>query len=341
MRAAGTHTAPWAMLQGVLAEFVSRCRAEIARPDISARSASAPPGRRAQGPAYQVVGDIAVLPIVGILMQNPGFIEVLFGAYPTDRIDDDLRAAAADPSVKSIVLNIDSPGGSVSGIQEVAHRVRALNEKKRVVALATGTMASAAYWIGAAADSVFVSSDLVGVGSIGVLATHLDVSERDRAMGVKVTEIFAGKYKVHGSKHVPLSDDARATIQGHVDYLYSVFVDDVASFRGVSADTVLKRMADGRMFYGAQAIDAGLADGRASLDSLVDQLAGGGFQARRKTPAFAQAAARNVAAARADVFEARCKNIWNEDPMVRAEFAHFDDYHAYARSKRADSRGQA
>jgi hypothetical protein len=133
-------------------------------------------------------------------------------------------------------------------------------------------MASAAYWIGSAANSVYITDATTIVGSIGVVTTHTDVSKAQAASGVKTTEIAAGKYKRIASSYEPLTKEGRQTIQDQVDYTYALFVDAVAKQRGVSTDKVLSDMADGRIFIGQQAIDAGLVDGVSTLDALVAQL---------------------------------------------------------------------
>ena len=95
-------------------------------------------------------------------------------------------------------------------------------------------MASAAYWIGSAADEIYISGDTVNIGSIGVIATHVDYSQMDQKMGVKVTEVVAGKYKNMGSPNMALSKEAEMMMQGQVDHIYSVFVEEVAANRGKS-----------------------------------------------------------------------------------------------------------
>jgi len=119
------------------------------------------------------------------------------------------------------------------------------------------------------------------VGSIGVVATHVDVSRAESARGVKTTEITAGKYKRIASSYEPLSAEGRASIQEQVDAIYEGFVEAVADGRGVSVRTVLSKMADGRVFIGKRAVDAGLADGVLSRDALIEQLASGEYALRR------------------------------------------------------------
>jgi signal peptide peptidase SppA len=141
-----------------------------------------------------------------------------------------------------------------------------------VATFVEGMMASAAAWIGTAADVVVMDSATAQAGSIGVVATHTDVSKQQEALGVKTTEIVAGKYKRAASQYGALTETGQQVIQDQVDYLYSLFVADVAENRGVSTDQVLSNMADGRMFIGQQAIDAGLVDRITSLETLISEL---------------------------------------------------------------------
>jgi len=149
----------------------------------------------------------------------------------------------------------------------------AARQRKPVLALAEGTMASAAYWVGSAAEQIYLSSGTDQVGSIGVIMRQRDTSQAKAAAGIIDTEIVAGKFKNVGSDNGPLSDPDRAVLQDRVDQIYSVFVGDVARQRGTTVERVLSDMADGRVFIGQQAIDAGLADGVSTLDDLVAEVA--------------------------------------------------------------------
>ena len=150
--------------------------------------------------------------------------------------------------------------------------VLSVRDDKPICTLANGAMASAAYWVGSAADAVYITDSTTQVGSIGVVATHTDISKAQENQGIKTTEIFAGQYKRIASTYAPLSKEGRQTMQDQVDYTYGLFVNAVAKHRGVSAETVLNNMADGRIFIGQQAIDAGLVDGVSTLGALVQQL---------------------------------------------------------------------
>ncbi len=218
---------------------------------------------------YEVVDGVAVIPIDGVIAKRMNLFSQISGGVSTDLFARDLKAALADPSVKAIVLAIDSPGGTVDGTVDIARLVSESRGVKPIVAYTDGTMASAAYWIGSATDKVYIGNDATLVGSIGVVATHTDVSQAEAQRGVKTTEVYAGRFKRMASQYAPLSEEGRAYLQDRVDYLYSVFISAVAENRGVSIEKVLKDMADGKVFSGRQAIEAGLVDGVSTLDALI------------------------------------------------------------------------
>jgi len=222
--------------------------------------------------AYQVIDGVAVLPIEGVIAKRANLFMQISGGVSSELVARDVRTALADPAVHSIILAIDSPGGTVDGTQALADVVASGKGIKPIVTLANGTMASAAYWVGSHAQAVYIADSTTAVGSIGVVASHTDVSGAESQRGIKTTEIAAGKFKRVASQYAPLSADGLQTIQDQVDYYYSLFVGAIASARGVSDKVVLRDMADGRMFIGQQAIDAGLVDGVATLDQLIAQL---------------------------------------------------------------------
>lgn len=220
---------------------------------------------------YAVDGGVAVIPIKDVLTKEHTFFSFLFGGTSMRDIGDAFQSALDNADVHSIVLDIDSPGGTVDGTEELAARIHAARGQKPIVAVANGMMASAAYWIGSAADQIYIAGQTTEVGSIGVVAAHVDVSEQDKMFGEKYTEITAGKYKRIASMHKPLSDEGRAYIQSQVDQIYAVFVDTVSRFRGRSVEQVLEA-ADGKIFMGQAAVDAGLVDGVATLAVVIEKI---------------------------------------------------------------------
>jgi capsid assembly protease len=287
-------TAPWAIEPAKLLEIQAIYATHLRGEKIDIAGVESRLGRPlANEPKpYEVIDGVAVLPIEGVIAKRANMFMQISGGVSTDMIARDLRAALADASVHSIILAIDSPGGTVDGTQTLANAVTAGKAIKPIVTLASGTMASAAYWIGSAADKAYIVDSTTAVGSIGVVATHRDMSGAEKIAGVKTTEVYAGQYKRIASSYEPLTKAGRQSIQEQVDYTYSLFVGAVAQQRGVSEETVLKDMADGRVFMGQQAIDAGLVDGVSTLDALVAQL----NQDRTRGPNMRAGVARTPAA---------------------------------------------
>lgn len=222
-------------------------------------------------PASTVQGSVAVLPLFGVLAQRMDMMEEMSGGTSTENFTKKFNAAVADPSIKAIVINIDSPGGGVYGTQELADVIFQAREKKHIVAIANSLAASAAYWIGTAADE-FVVTPSGEVGSIGVITVHEDWSEAYQKAGVKPTLIKAGEFKYEGNYLEPLSDDARAAIQAKVDTYYDGFVNTVARNRGVSASVVKKDFGQGRVLTAKAAKAAGMVDRIDTLDGVLARL---------------------------------------------------------------------
>ncbi len=222
--------------------------------------------------AYQVINDMAVIPIKGVISKRMNLFAEISGGVSTQITGQKINQAISDPEVKGILLDVDSPGGSVEGTQELGNIIFQGREKKPIVAYSDGMAASAAYWIGSAAHEMYISGDTVHVGSIGVVATHMDYSGQDEKMGIKTTEIYAGKYKRIASQNKPLTKEGKQSIQDQVDYIYSVFVGEVAKHKNKTETNVLENMADGRIFIGRQAIQAGLVDGVSTFGRALQRL---------------------------------------------------------------------
>lgn len=219
-------------------------------------------------PVLQVTNGVAVIPVTGTIVPRRSLFSWLFGGAALNRIRADIDAALSDPRVDALLLSIDSPGGQVSGVGELAHYVRAVSDKKPVVAYSDGQMTSGATWIGSATNWKIVSPTAHD-GSIGVLVVHRDESKLNEEIGITYTWLTAGKYKALGNPDEPLSGEARAMIEDRISRVYDVFVTDIARFRGAKPKTVREDMAEGRIFIGSQAVDAGLADDTGSMDDAL------------------------------------------------------------------------
>lgn len=266
--------APWAIdaarLHEIQAIYATHLRGD--KIDIGAVEARLGRSLNNESKSYDIISGVAIVNIDGVIAKRMNLFSQISGGCSSQIVGGQLQDAVDDSSVHSIILNIDSPGGTVDGTQALMKQVREAGLSKTVVAFADGLMASAAYWIGSAASEIHISDDLAQIGSIGVIASHRDQSKAEEEMGLKTTLIYAGQYKATGNPHEPLSKDDKQTIQDSVDYTYSIFVRDVADNLGVSVETVLENMADGRVFTGQQAIDAGLVDGVSTLDALIVKL---------------------------------------------------------------------
>ncbi|GHT99640.1 hypothetical protein FACS1894126_5920 [Alphaproteobacteria bacterium] len=207
--------------------------------------------------AYNIYNGIAVIPIHGLLTKNCQCDSHFFATTSYDKIHELVATALEDSKVDSILLDIDSPGGEVSGLFDLVDFIYESREAKPIYAFANDHAFSAAYAIASAASKIFVNRTS-GVGSIGVIATHLDISEYDKKEGIKYTTIFAGDKKNDLSPHQPLSDDAIFDLQKEVDRLYGMFVAVVARNRSVSSAQVKATQA--ATYFGADSLSLGLAD---------------------------------------------------------------------------------
>jgi signal peptide peptidase SppA len=223
-------------------------------------------------------GAVAVIPVVGTIMHRAGGMDDVSGIASTQRLVRRVREAQTNPSIKAIVLDIDSPGGTVDGVAEAAAALR--EGTKPLVAVANTLAASAAYWLAAQADELVVTPS-GEVGSIGVYSMHTDLSAALEAEGVKVTVARAGKYKAERNPFTALSDEAMSEMQAEVSDFYDLFVKDVAKGRGVAPSKVRNGYGEGRTVRAQAAVDAGMADKVATLEETVERLASGGRVKRR------------------------------------------------------------
>lgn len=213
---------------------------------------------------------IAIIPIHGTLVRRAIGLEAASGLTSYTRIAADLDAALASPDVAGILLDIDSPGGEAGGVFELAARIREASARKPVWAHAGDSAFSAGYALACAAQRVTLATT-GGVGSIGVIALHIDQSVRNAQNGLSVTALYAGAHKNDATPHAPLTPQATDALQSEIDRLYALFVAHVAAMRGLDANAV--RATEAALFFGEDALAAGLADGVASLDATLADFA--------------------------------------------------------------------
>ena len=224
------------------------------------------------GSGYHVRDGIATIDIVGPMMKRESLIFRLFGGILTPDITRNVRRAVEDPNVGSILLSIDSPGGQVGGIAELADTVYRARSQKPIWAFVDGLGASASYWVASAAEKIIVNNQTGRVGSIGVTAIHADYSKRLENRGVTVTVFASGKYKKVGNQYEPLSKSDEQYITGHVTTLYSIFRDSVSRFRGIPTKRI--EGTEGSLLFAREALKLGLIDEIESLETTISKLKG-------------------------------------------------------------------
>lgn len=246
---------------------------------------------RAQDGAGTTGGGVAVLSLRGMISHRAAMVDD--GSEPagtsTERFSRRFQDALADEAVGSIVLDVDSPGGTADGVEEMASEILAARGSKPIVAVANTWAGSAAFWIASAADELVVTPS-GEVGSIGVFSAHTEISKRQEMEGVKTTLISAGKFKVEGNPFEPLTEEAKAAIQERVNETFDMFVKSVAKGRGVKVSEVRNGFGQGRMVGAKAAVTEGMADRVGTLQDTIARLRGPGPRrqgsARRRSRAF-------------------------------------------------------
>jgi capsid assembly protease len=267
----GCHDRFWAMEESAFSVFLQSLPMLAANPQIKrVNSASNPPG------------GIAVLPIHGVISNRAYW----WAGAPLEMLSQALEDFVNSSSVQTIVLDVDSPGGTVPGVIEFADQIREARKKKKIIAVANTDAASAAYWLASAADELVVAPS-GSVGSIGVFMVHHDYSEALKSDGVATTIIKAGRFKAEGNPYQPLTNEAQQAFQSDIDSYYAKFLQAVALGRGVNASKVQNGFGEGRMVQAEKAVAAGMADRVATLSEVLKSLTGGGLRSSSSASNFA------------------------------------------------------
>lgn len=213
----------------------------------------------------------AVVNIRGPLFRYRSIFTWLLGGTSVEETSLALHAALDDPAIKRVVLAMNSPGGQIDGINELANSIRAANEQKPVTAYVDGLAGSGAYWLASAAGKI-VTDETAQLGSIGVLATVMDDREAEERRGVKRYDVISSQSPLKRSD--PASDEGRQQLQEMVDAMAQVFIEKVARFRGVDPERVQRDFGGGAVLPARKAIRAGMADRLGSLRGLLAQMPG-------------------------------------------------------------------
>jgi ClpP class serine protease len=261
----------WAIRSEALA-FIREVAARAHEPDFEAAVARmaereavlTKPGQRMDEESRTVLrGSTAIVPVTGPIFRYANLFTAMSGASSISSMAREFKAAELAPSVKSIIVNFDTPGGQVNGVSEFAQIIR--SSSKPVVAYVGGMACSAGYWLASACGSIVIN-DTAELGSIGVVTGLW--TDKDENFVELVSSQSPGK------RPDVRTEEGRTQIQSHIDELADVFIDTVAANRRVSREKVLQDFGRGGVLIGKSAVKAGMADRIGSLESLIAELAG-------------------------------------------------------------------
>jgi len=259
---------------------------------------------------YNVRDGVLTIPVAGSLINDFGYT---FMGWVTgyDYVWKAYERGMADPEVQGIVFKVNSPGGEVSGNFDLVDYLHSLRAEKPTLAVASDHAYSAAYNIASAAGEIYVSRT-GGVGSIGVVTMHIDLSEYMKKMGIGITFVHAGKHKVDGNPYEPLKPEVKKRMQSRIDGLYSIFVSSVARNRDMDEEAV--RSTEALTYSAEESVEVGLADAVSSFDDAMAAFAGklapsdGAYtmttKEQKPSAANSEATQEALDAARTDGFEA-------------------------------------
>ena len=218
-----------------------------------------------------VNGDIAIIPIHGYISNRASIWSLMGLETSSELIGYAIDSAINDTNVGAVVLDVNSPGGTVMGLTSITDKIYNARGKKPIIAVSNGLMASAAYFIGSAADEIVADPDSE-TGSIGTIGVHFDYSKALCDAGIKATIIKYGKYKGEGNPYEELSDDAKTEWQNTVDGYGESFVNAVARNRNTTNANVKASFGQGRVFMAQKAKDVGMVDRIGTFEQVLDRL---------------------------------------------------------------------
>lgn len=236
----------------------------------------------ARMPQYQRIGSVAVLAVRDTIVPRANLMTAFSGGTSLDVFRQDFRAAVMDDDIDAVLLDFATPGGSVYQVPEMTDEIYTARERKPIIAQISTMAASAGYWLAASCNEINITPS-GEVGSIGVIAMHVDWSKANEKSGIKPTYITAGKFKAEGNPNEPLSDDAHEFQKQRVNEYYTEFLVAVARGRGAGTEDVRENYGQGRMYGAAQALSVGMVDNISTMDQTLTRLKA--FQPKRKSTA--------------------------------------------------------
>lgn len=258
-------------MAGVVANWAAgQSMTPEAAADIEAAQAARAARRQSNS---SVGGGIAVLSLYGIISQRISAADDICGTggTSTERFTQAFRDAMADDSVGGIIIDIDSPGGSVFGIADLYDEIMSARGVKPIYGYVNSLCASGAFWLGSACSQLIAKQGSM-TGSLGVYTGHENIAEAMKMAGVSFEFISAGKYKVEGNPYGPLSDEARAFTQSQINAYYAAFTQAVSKGRGTPIAQARDGMGEGRCLLPADALAAGMIDAVDTFDGVVKRM---------------------------------------------------------------------
>lgn len=212
-------------------------------------------------------GNTMVIPINGPIGKRLGMMELCFGGYDLDWLNNSITTAKANDMIENVILWLNTPGGAGTGLSESGQAIANLAKDKKVIAYTDTICASAGYWLASQANYIY-AAESADIGSVGVYLALMDASRAYEKEGLKPEVFSAGKFKTMGADWKPLTDEERQMLQAEVDRAYNKFKTTVLSKRDIKDEYL-----QGQVFDGEQAVEIGFIDGVVNdIDELIEFL---------------------------------------------------------------------
>uniref|UniRef100_A0AB39C9Z5 Capsid assembly protein n=1 Tax=Aliivibrio phage vB_Alvi_H905 TaxID=3234039 RepID=A0AB39C9Z5_9VIRU len=268
---------PWALDQHLLSLMGGIANREvnsITLDDLIPQALAGKAGKALTRGMEKREGGVAIIHVEGVISRYANLFTNICGATTTQLLAKDFNQALADTSIKSIILNCDSPGGEANGIHELAEMIYQARGKKRIIAYVGGKACSACYWIASACDQVVMDATAC-VGSIG---TVLQMRVRKPQPDDEFETLEFVSNQSPNKRLDPQSKEGKDSLQNHLDELADVFIDCTARNMGVTRDTVINDFGGGGVLIGKTAVDKGMAHRLGSLEGVIAELKTGKTQ---------------------------------------------------------------
>ena len=250
----------WAITPEMLQTMMSLAKENNKTPEAIARELGK---EMKDSNAASVRDGVCVIRLCGPLFRYANLLTKVCGATSYELFAQDFNKALKDPTIKAIVIDIDSPGGEVNGCSEVADIIYKARGQKPIIAYASGACCSGAYWIASSCDRILVADTAI-LGSIGVVSIF-EKDDEDKTIEIVSSQSPNKRPNVQ-------TEAGRAKIQAHVDALADVFITKVAQNRKISPEDVVQNFGGGDVFIGQEAVRKGLADGLSSFEEIISDL---------------------------------------------------------------------